>query len=239
MRRKRKNRHVNVTPIPGLEQLPYAEVWFHEIDDERWREASSAARALGKTGLEAWTTDRTPEVVAFLRERGYEEVRRYVISELDVAAAADPEPPAHELVTFAERRDLAPALYALAQVAYADQPGRSETRIDKAWHHWGLERHPADTYFIALDGDRVLGYGYLEHEGEEWQNGFMAVARDARGRGVAGAIKRAQIAWAKANGVPTLRTANEVRLESMLALNRRFGYRTLYEEIVMRGPCAA
>jgi GNAT superfamily N-acetyltransferase len=67
----------------------------------------------------------------------------------------------------------------------------------------------------------------------------VAVARDARGRGIAGAIKRAQIAWAKANGVPMLRTANEVRLEGMLALNRRVGYRALYDEIVMRGPAAA
>jgi GNAT superfamily N-acetyltransferase len=230
---------MHVIPIPGLEQLPYAEVWFHEIDEERWREASAAARALGKTGLEVWTTDRTPEVVDFLDSRAYEQVRRYVIAELDVARAPEPEPPAFELVTYGERPDLAPALYELARVAYADQPGRSESRIDDSWHHWGLERHPADAYFIALEGERVLGYGYLEHEDEQWKNGFMAVARDARGRGVAGAIKRAQIAWAKANGVPTLRTANEVRLTSMLALNRRFGYRTLYEEIVMRGPAAA
>ena len=50
-------------------------------------------RELGKDGLEVWTTDRTPEVVAFLEARGYEEVRRYVISELDVAAAPDPDPP--------------------------------------------------------------------------------------------------------------------------------------------------
>ena len=130
-----------------------------------------------------------------------------------------------------------PVLYELARIAYADQPGRSESVIE-GWHDWGLERHPPEAYFIAVEGGRVLGYGYLEHEDEQWKNGFMAVARDARGRGVAGAIKRAQIAWAKANGVPTLRTANEVRLESMLALNRRFGYRTLYEEIVMRGPAA-
>jgi GNAT superfamily N-acetyltransferase len=130
-------------------------------------------------------------------------------------------------------------LYALARIAYPDQPGRSETRIDEAWHQWGLERHPPEAYFIALDGDDVLGYGYLEREDEQWKNGFMAVAREARGRGVAGAIKRAQITWAKANGVPTLQTANEVRLESLLALNRRLGYRTLYDEIVMRGPCAA
>src|SRR2546422_7773296 len=61
---------VDVKPMPGLEHLPFAEVWFHEIDDDRWREASVAARELGKTGLEVWTTDATPGVVAFLEERG-------------------------------------------------------------------------------------------------------------------------------------------------------------------------
>jgi GNAT superfamily N-acetyltransferase len=235
---------MDVKPMPGLEHLPYAEVWFHELDEARWREASGQARGLGKTGLEVWTTDRTPEVVAFLEPRGYEEVRRYVISELDVAAAPDPDPPAFELITFAERPDLAPALYELAQIAHPDQPGRSESTVSDRWFQWGLDANPPESYFIALDGDTVLGYGYLEQEhlengDEQWKHGFMAVARDARGRGIAGAIKRAQIAWAKANGVPTLRTANEVRLQGMLALNRRFGYRTLYDEIVMRGPCAA
>jgi GNAT superfamily N-acetyltransferase len=229
---------MDVNPIPGLEHLPYAEVWFHEVDEASWREASVRARELGKTGLEVWTTDRTPEVVAFLEPRGYEEVRRYVISELDVAAAPDPDPPAFELTTFADRPDLADALYALAQVAHADQPGRGDSNVSEAWYEWGLAANPPESYFIALDGDRVLGYGYLEHHEGQWKNGFMAVARDVRGRGIAGAIKRAQIAWAKANGVPTLRTANEVRLEGMLALNRRFGYRTLYDEIVMRGPAA-
>jgi GNAT superfamily N-acetyltransferase len=229
---------MDVQPIPGMKQLPFAEVWFHTIDEQLWREASVAARALGKSGLEVWTTTGTPDVVAFLEPRGYEEVRRYVISELDVAAASEPGPPGLPLTTFAERPDLADELFALAQVAYADQPGRSETRIDGAWYEWGLRAHRPDANFIALDGDRVLGYGYLELDGEQWKHGFTAVARDARGRGVAGAIKRAQLAWAKANGIPTLRTANETRLESMLALNRRLGYRALYEEIVLRGPAA-
>jgi len=230
---------VEVKPIPGLEQLPYAEVWFHAIDGELWREASARARRLGKTGLEVWTTDRTPEVVAFLEPRGYEEVRRYVISELDVAAAPDPEPPGFPLVTFAQRPDLAPALFELAKLAHPDQPGRSDSTVSDAWFEWGLAANPPESYFIALDDDeRVLGYGYLEHHDGQWKNGFMAVAREARGRGIAGAIKRAQIAWAKSNGVPTLRTANEVRLEGMLALNRRVGYRRLYDEIVLRGPAA-
>jgi GNAT superfamily N-acetyltransferase len=227
---------VDVRPIPGLEQLPFAEVWFHELDDNCFDEASAKARALGKTGLEVWTTTRTPEVVAYLEPHGYVEVRRYVISELDIAAAPDPEPPRFALTTFAERPDLADELYALAQVAYPDQPGRADSRIGEAWYEWGLRAHPPDAYFIALDGDWVLGYGYVEHEGDQWRNGFMAVAREARGRGIAGAIKRAQIAWAKAHGVATLQTANEVRLRSMLALNRRLGYQPLYEEIILRGP---
>jgi GNAT superfamily N-acetyltransferase len=227
-----------VHPMPGLEHLPFAEVWLDAIDDERWRAASDAARALGKSGLEVWTTDRTPEVAAFLGRRGYEEVRRYVVSELDVAAAPDPGEPRHPLVTLAERPELAPALYELARVAYPDQPGRADTRIDEAWFEWGLRAHAPDSYFVALAGERLLGYGYLERRDGAWWNGFMAVVREARGSGVAGAIKRAQIRWAKEHDVASLRTANEVRLVSMLELNRRLGYRRLYEEIVLRGPAA-
>jgi GNAT superfamily N-acetyltransferase len=84
----------------------------------------------------------------------------------------------------------------------------------------------------------VLGYGFLDFHDDVWWNGFTAIARTERGRGVAGAIKRGQIAWAKKHGVRALRTANEARLERMLGFNRRLGYRTLYTEIVLRGPAA-
>jgi GNAT superfamily N-acetyltransferase len=231
---------MDVKPMPGLEHLPFAEVWLREPDEDAWRAASAAARAIGKDGLEVWTTDETPDVVSFLEARDYEIVRRYVISELDVAAAREPAPSAIPLTTFADRPDLARQLYAIACEAYPDQPGRAENRMSpfEVWRSWGLDRHPADAYFIALDADRVLGYGYLELDGAQWKNGFMGLARDARGRGLASAIKGAQIRWAKANAVVTLRTANEVRLPQMLALNARYGYRPLYTELVLRGPCA-
>lgn len=124
--------------MQGLEQLPWAEVWFHEVDEGSWRAASARARALGKTGLEAWTTDGTPAVVEFLRGRGYEEVRRYVISELDVESAPDPAAPAFPLVTLAERPSLAEALFTIARESYCDQPGRSEQRIESfdVWRSW-------------------------------------------------------------------------------------------------------
>ena len=232
---------MEVKPIPGLEHLPFAEVWFREIDDAGWREASSAASALGKSGLEVWTTDASPAVIEFLEDRDYVEVRRYVISELDVAAARAPDPPAFPLVTFAARPDLAVELYAIAREAYPDQPGRSESRIGsfEDWRSWGLDPHPADAYFIAVEAERVLGYGFLAEEVGTWTHGFMAIARADRCRGVAGAIKRAQIAWAKQRGIGAVRTATEVRLAQMSALNERLGYVRRYEEVVLRGPVAA
>jgi GNAT superfamily N-acetyltransferase len=229
---------MTVGEIPGLGHLPYAEVWFHEIDAARWREASKAARGIGKTGLEVWTTTKTQEVADFLEQRGYEEVRRYAISELDVASAPDPGPPGFEIVSLAERPDLADELYALARAGHGDQPGRDGTYVGEEWYEWGLRRHPPESYLIALEDGRVLGYGHLERDGVDWCVGFLTVAREARGRGVAAALKRAQTAWAKKNGVSTLRTANEVRLVGLIALNRRLGYRPLYEEIVLRGPLA-
>jgi len=231
---------VDVRPIPGLEHLPFAEVWFREIDEALFHEASAAATALGKTGLEAWTTDETPGVVTFLQRRRYAEVRRYVISELDVASATAVAPPAFPLQTLAGRPDLAEALYEIARESYPDQPGRSETRIGSfaEWRVWGLDRHRPESYFIAIEGDIPLGYGYLETDGSTVGHGFLAVRREARGRGIGGAIKRAQIGWAREHGVPALRTATETRLTGMRALNERLGYHRLYEEIVLRGPTA-
>jgi len=234
------NAGVDVKPLPGLGHLPYAEVWLHTPDEGLWRQASALARELGKDGLEVWTTDSTPEVAPFLELHGYSIHRRYVISELAVGTTAPPEPPSVPLTTFAERPDLAEALYAVACESYPDQPGRAETVLPpfEAWRTWGLDPHEPTAYFIALDGERVVAYGYLEVEGKTAKHGFMAVVRDARGRGLATAIKLAQIRWAQANDVQHLRTANEVRLEGMLALNRRLGYDPLYTELVLRGPAA-
>jgi GNAT superfamily N-acetyltransferase len=227
---------VDVHEMPGLAHLPFAEVWLHEPDEAALREASEQARALGKTGLEVWTTKG--EVARLLHGYGYEEVRHYVISELAVTSATDPGPPALDVATLAERPVPPEQLYAIALESYRDQPGRAETDIGdlNRWRSWGLDPHPPDAYFVVHDGNDVLGYAYLTPEEGVWTHGFAAVARAHRGRGVVGALKRAQIRWAKERGIAALRTATETRLAQMRALNDRFGYRPLYTEIVLRGP---
>src|SRR2546428_14174666 len=107
------------------------------------------------------------------------------------------------MTTSSARPHLAEELYKIACLAYPDQPGRSEQRMSpfEVWRSWGLDPHPADACFIALDRDRVLGYGYLEVDGDTATHGFTALRREARGRGIAGAIKRAQITYAKAKGI--------------------------------------
>jgi GNAT superfamily N-acetyltransferase len=232
---------MDVKAIPGLEHEPYAEVWFRAIDGDVWREASAGAAALGKTGLEVWTTTDTPDVVVFLEARGYAEVRRYVISEVDVAAAPELGPPAFEITTLAEHPELTYRLYEIALESYPDQPGRAGSSIGDFdhWRGWSVEPHRPEACFIATEDGDVLGYGYLSEENGVLTHGFAAVARAHRGRGVAGAIKRAQLAWAKEHGVAALRTATEARLAQMRALNTKFGYRPLYEEIVLRGPLAS
>jgi GNAT superfamily N-acetyltransferase len=230
---------MQVRAIPGQEHLPWAEVWFRNVDEDIWRVACSEARALGKSGLEVWTSEDHPEVVGFA-ERGYEEVRRYLRFALDIETAPDPGEPNWELTTLAERPELLGEVYDLAREVYADQPGREDSNIGtfEMWRSWGFDPHPKDAFVVALADDHVVGFGFLATHGDEADHRMTGVARARRCQGIAGAIKRAHIRWAKANGIRVLRTANEVRIPAIRRLNERFGYRPEPAEIVMRGPLA-
>ena len=65
---------------------------------------------------------------------------------------------------------------------------------------------------------------------------MTAVVRDWRGRGVAGALKRATIGWAIANGLEALETGNDLDNAAMRAVNARLGFRPLPDLMTMRGP---
>jgi mycothiol synthase len=69
---------------------------------------------------------------------------------------------------------------------------------------------------------------------DAWHD-MTAVVRAWRGRGVAGALKRATIGWAIANGLEALETGNDVDNLPMRAVNARLGFRPLPDLITMRG----
>ena len=60
-----------------------------------------------------------------------------------------------------------------------------------------------------------------------------------RGRGIAGALKRAQIAWAKQAGYEQLVTNNEERNVPIRRLNERLGYKPFEGRTLLRGPISA
>jgi RimJ/RimL family protein N-acetyltransferase len=64
------------------------------------------------------------------------------------------------------------------------------------------------------------------------------VKREQRNRGVATALKRAQIAWAKSNGIERLTTSNEERNAPMQHINSLLGYRLIPGRVRLRSPVA-
>jgi GNAT superfamily N-acetyltransferase len=188
------------------------------------------------------------ESFAWTRRRGYVEVGRNSRLVLDLAAVDAPEiaPPAGIAVTtWAERPDLIEDVYVVAREAYPDVPGE-EDEVMPSFAQWlsmdmqGAGDRP-DATFVALAGDEVTGYAKLSLSNARpgvAMHDMTGVRRSWRGRGIAGALKRAEIAWAKRNGFPRLETANEERNEPIRRLNERHGYVPEPGHVVVRGPIA-
>ena len=107
-----------------------------------------------------------------------------------------------------------------------------------AYEDW-IEREAdsSPVAFVALDGDRVVGYARLhELPSGRLENGLTAVRHSHRRRGLAIALKRAQLAWAARNGYREIVTSTVAGNAAMQAVNERLGYRPLKEEIVVDGP---
>jgi GNAT superfamily N-acetyltransferase len=91
--------------------------------------------------------------------------------------------------------------------------------------------------FVALDGDEVVGYARLyTFSDNRLENGLTAVRRSHRRRGLALALKRAQIAWAAEHGYAEILTSTVAGNDAMRGVNERLGYRPFREEIVVEGP---
>ncbi|MCW2950245.1 MAG: hypothetical protein JWN41_1258 [Thermoleophilia bacterium] len=211
------------------------------------------AREHGFDELRIYCWERESLLVDFATSwPGWQITERDIDVELDLRrppteAERRPVPPGVEIVSFAERPDLKRDAWAALVAALPDVPGDEPQAIPtfEKWteSHSGPQ-HRDDARFVALLDGRVVGLGELElpaiaaRDGRAW-HGFTAVHPDARGRGVALALKQRTIAWARDAGLSTLRTENEARNAPMRHINALFGYQPVPARVVIRGPLAS
>ena len=213
-----------------------------------YRAVSTWAAERGRTTLEGWIHDSDPDGRDFALSRGFAEASRDARIALDLTAIEPPPaepPPGIEIVTWAERPDLARGLYEVALECYPDIPGEEDVAVEpfEEWlaHDMGGPSDRPEATFVALAEGEVVGYAKFHLSGAQPRvahHDLTGVKRAWRGRGIAGALKRTQIAWAKAQGYEGLETANELRNEPIRRLNERLGYRDLPGRALVRGPLA-
>lgn len=195
---------------------------------ERW------AAERGATELEGPVAEDDDGSIAWASARGYEETGRNSRMVLDLTTVEAPvvSPPSGiEIVTWAERPELAEGLWEVAREAGPDIPGEEETDAGP-FEEWverdmrGVEDRP-EAVFVAVENGEVLGYAKLAFSRDRTDRAFhdlTGVKRAHRGRGIAAALKATQISWAKSHGFSSLQTANEVRNAPIRHLNAKHGY---------------
>lgn len=197
------------------------------------------AAALGATGLRGhlWIgPDGTGQAALDWAGRaGFAETARELVVALSLREREPPEvdpPDGVRIVSWADEPGLAPQLHVIASEAIPDIPGEEDAVVPPL-EEW-LRNDMSGPYdrpeavLVALAGDEAVGYAKLHlpaARGDVAVNDLTAVRRTWRGRGVAGALKRAQLGWAMRNGYTSLETVNEERNAPIRALNARFGYR--------------
>jgi GNAT superfamily N-acetyltransferase len=228
------------------------------LADHRRRGAGSAllqatfewARSQGATAIEARAQEDDAESLAWAARRGFEEIERTGRMILELARLTPrpvAPPPGITVVSWAERPDLARGMYDVYVEATPDIPGGENDEIEpfEDWlaHHMTGSGDRREATFVAVtNGDEVVGFAKFSLNGAQPDVAFhdlTGVKRAWRGRGVAGALKRAQIAWAKEQGYARLRTSNELRNEPIRRLNAQLGYRPAPGEVLLRLPLAA
>lgn len=204
------------------------------------------ARVLGYSELMGPVKEVDSQSLRWTERRGFVEVGRNSRLVLDLASVEAPvvvAPTGIEISTWAERPGVEQGMYAVAREAYPDVPGEEDAEV-ATFEEWlsmdmqGAGDRPEAT-FVALAGDEVVAYAKLSlslARPTVAMHDMTGVRRAWRGRGIAGALKAAEIAWAKASGYERLETQNEERNEPIRRLNQRHGYVVEPGSVTVRGP---
>ena len=226
------------------------------VAEERGRGVGSAllaelsrwARGLGYAELQGPVKEVDRASLAWAERRGFVEVGRNSMLVLDLTEIESPSvvaPDGIEIVSWAERRGVEEEMYAVAREAYPDVPGEEDAEV-APFDEWlsmdmqGASDRPEATFLALADGE-VVAYAKLAlslARPTVAMHDMTGVRRAWRGRGIASALKAAEIVWAKENGYERLETQNEERNEPIRRLNERYGYVVEPGSVTVRGPIA-
>jgi mycothiol synthase len=208
-------------------------------------DVSKRARDFGNDTIQGEIRESDEQSRGFLERRGFVQVGAEKAMALDLEGIDPPavEPPAGiRIVTRVEAPDLLEQMYAVGVQADEDIPGTEGVQTFAEWRSHEIDRptRRPELCFIALAGEEVVGYAALQVVAEQAEHGLTATRRDWRRRGIATALKRAEIAAAKRAGFKRLITESEERNEPMRRLNEKLGFVPSPElsMAVMRGPLA-
>jgi len=108
----------------------------------------------------------------------------------------------------------------------------------EAWAALELDpqSRPPEFAILALDGVTLVGAGWVRRDGIQkvWHS-YTGVRRPWRGRGIARAIKLAQLHAARATGCRYSLTDNHVDNAPIAKLNRELGYEPYDVKITLVG----
>jgi GNAT superfamily N-acetyltransferase len=219
-----------------------AEARRRRVGSALHRRCSEHARQLGKARFYVLARHVDADSLGYYASLGYQEVGRMQDVSLDLASA-DPVLPDVCFEIRPAAGDTIRGAYEVALEADADIPS-GETIDSGTFEQW-RDRHFGpltipDLSFVAIEDGRVIGYAICGlHDAETAGHWMTGVARSARGRGVALALKQTQVVAAKAGGWKALRTQNDLSNLPMRRVNEKLGYVPLLEWVHLTGPLIA
>ena len=201
------------------------------------------ARADGTERFTSWAWEDDELKLGVLQARGYNEERRERFWELDLVAKREQlartaddgrarmREQGIEVLTIDRVADPEKwqKLWRVSEEAEQDVPTTVpyvETTFEDFMKWTASPGIHHDRMWIAREGERILGISVLSYPGRGFvQTSWTAMARAARGKGIARALKHETVMQAIALGVDKVRTDNDSTNAPILHLNEQMGYR--------------
>ncbi len=207
--------------------------------------AVAILRERGALAATAGVKESMTDGVEFTKKRGWVEIKRDWESRLVptgfdfdrfAGAAERATSQGIRISTYADELardpDAPHKAYELIDLVRRDVPSMDEP-TDVTFEEWRKDwidapSFLADAFFVAIDGEgRWLGMSNLQKSIEDpsfiWQ-GLTGVRREARGKGLAMALKLMTVRYAQRLGVDHIKTWNDQRNQPMLAINVAMGF---------------